>query len=401
MNILNNKKILLGITGSIAAYKSAVLCRLLKKDGAQIKIVMTEAAKEFITPLTMETISENHVYCDMFCKDRLNIAHIDLVRWADLILVAPATADIISRVSAGRACDLLSSTILAKGDIPLFIAPAMNTFMWNNPITQMNITKLKEVINAKIIDPSSGDLACRENGEGRMEEPEKIVSFLKNNLISSKDLTGLNVLITAGGTQEDIDPVRYITNRSSGKMGYCLAIEAANRGANVTLISAPTNLAKPNVLHLYNVRTASQMYEKLIELWKQQDIIIMAAAVADFSPEKQKEKIKRGNIDELVIKFNKNPDILATIGKLKGVEIKPKLIGFALESNKLKEEAIKKLKNKNCDVIIGNLADSSLELDTNKVTLYFKEGNEKELPEMDKQKLANLIWSELKNSDII
>lgn len=395
MSGLVNKNILLGVCGSIAAYKAVYLTRLLMKEGTNVKIVMTEAATKFVTPLTFETLTRNKVYISMFEKESYEIDHIALNQWADIIVVAPATADLIARISCGRAEDLLSSLILAKEDTPLILAPGMNTKMWKNPITQRNINTIKQFLKAKVIEPKEGELACKEEGVGRMAEPDEILSYLKEFVTRKNLLKGLKILVTAGPTQEDIDPIRFITNRSSGKMGYSIAEKGVELGATVTLITGPTNLTPPSVHDLFYIRTARELYDKVISIWQNFDVIIMAAAVLDFSPIPFPHKLKKENLEELTITLKRNPDILKTIGELKGDREKPVLVGFSLESEELEKNSLQKLKEKNCDIIIGNWASEALGKDTNRVTIYKKDLTKIELPELVKSEVAEKILLEI------
>ncbi|NLT94993.1 MAG: bifunctional phosphopantothenoylcysteine decarboxylase/phosphopantothenate--cysteine ligase CoaBC [Clostridia bacterium] len=390
--MLSNKTVVVGVTGGIAAYKAAEVVSRLKKLGAQVHCIMTEGAQAFLTPLTLRTLSGNPVMTDMFKEPvKWNVEHVAIADLADFFLIAPATANIIGKIASGIADDFLTTAVMAtKGKV--ILAPAMNVNMYNNPIVQSNIQKLKQ-LGYFFIGPDEGNLACGYSGKGRMKEPEEIVDFLLR--LEKKDLSGKNILITAGPTREPIDPVRYITNRSSGKMGYALAQCAQRRGARVTLVSGPTNLDKPQGVDFISVETAEQMFNVVKELFEKHDIIIKSAAVADYRPQSYSSlKIKKSETD-MQIKLERNPDILSFLGKNKGNRI---LVGFAAETNDLKENAQKKLLNKNVDLIVANdvtAQGAGFESDTNKVTLYFKDGAEKDIPLLTKEKIADIILDEV------
>ena len=378
-----NKKIVLGVTGGIAAYKSAELIRILRKAGCEVKVVMTESAKEFITPLTLETLSGNPVYCDMFQSRNLPATHhISLARWADMILIVPATANFIARLSHGLANDLLS-TICLSTESQIILAPAMNKSMWQNKMTQKNVAMLKEH-HYKIIGPAAGEQACGENGLGRMVEPADIM----NQLFSSGILSGKKVLITAGPTREKIDPVRFIGNFSSGKMGFSLANAAKAAGAEVVLIAGPVHLDTPDQIKRINVISAIEMNDAVMKEIDNVDIFISTAAVADYGikkPSVQKMKRKEASIK---LELTQNPDILRSIAQL---ENRPFVVGFAAESDDLINNAKIKLKEKQCDMIVANLinqAEYGINSDYNKTAvLYGDQVIEK--PLMKKQLLAN------------
>ncbi|MGI6224908.1 MAG: bifunctional phosphopantothenoylcysteine decarboxylase/phosphopantothenate--cysteine ligase CoaBC [Peptococcales bacterium] len=390
--MFTNKTIVVGVTGGIAAYKSAEIVSRLKKTGANVHCIMTEGAQAFLTPLTLRTLSGNPVVVNMFEEPkRWNVEHVALAEKADIFLIAPATANIIGKLAHGIADDFLSTTVLATCG-KVILAPAMNVNMYNNSIVQENIAKLKSR-GYHFIGPDEGNLACGDIGKGKMTEPEKIVEFLLG--FFRQDFIGHNILVTAGPTREPIDPVRYLTNRSSGKMGYALARCAQLRGANVTLISGPTNLEKPPGVTLISVETANDMFAEVKKHFSQQDIIIKSAAVADYRPHSyQPIKIKK-NDEDLVIPLLRNPDILSFLGENKGNRI---LVGFAAETNDLKENAQKKLIKKNLDFIVANdvtAKDAGFGYDTNKVTLYFQDGSQKELPLLSKDDVANFILDEV------
>jgi len=374
--VLKNKKIIIGITGSIAAYKAPFLVRLLKKEGAYVKIIMTEAAKDFVTPLTLSTLSENPVLSEFFDrKDGTWQSHIELGTWADVYLIAPITATTLGKMANGIADNLLVATYLAA-KCPVFFAPAMDIDMLAHPTTKINIQKLQSFGNT-IIEPAEGELASGLCGAGRMQEPENIVNILKLYFQKKKDFSGERVLISAGPTYEAIDPVRFIGNNSSGYMGYALANEFANRGAKVELISGPVSIEINHInINLTKVTSANEMYNACISVFPKTDIAIMAAAVADYTPVMpEKKKIKK-KMSELSIKLKRTQDILAELGKQK--KQGQILVGFALETDNELDNAQKKLKNKNLDIIVLNsLKDkgAGFGYTTNKVTISDKQGN--------------------------
>ena len=350
-----NKHILLGVSGGIAAYKSAELVRLLKKQGAEVRVVMTKSALQFISPLTFQALSGNPVHSELLDTDAENaMGHIQLARWADVLIIAPATANIIAKLSHGLADDLLSTLYLAA-TCTVYVAPAMNQAMWHKVVTQENIEKLQRH-GVLVIGPEQGDQACGESGFGRLSEPADIckhlMDALDNQLLSpSQCLQGLNVLISAGPTREPLDPVRYLTNRSSGKMGYALAQAALNAGAKVTLVSGPVSLLAPKNVQLIKVETAKQMYEAVISRAGENAVYIGAAAVADYSPViMQAEKIKKQDEQSSLI-LRKNKDILADVAKLNK---HPFTVGFAAETHNLEVYAKDKLARKNIDMIAAN-----------------------------------------------
>jgi len=387
---LANKQILLGITGGIAAYKSAELCRLLIKAGAEVRVVMTPAACEFITPLTMQALSGNRVHTELLDEEaEAAMGHIELARWADLILVTPASANFIARLAHGEANDLLSTICLAT-TAPIALAPAMNQAMWKNQNTQNNLAALEthEAKNFHILGPADGEQACGESGPGRMLEPSQLLEQTAE-LFQTGALAGLSVCITAGPTREAIDPVRYISNHSSGKMGYALASAAAEAGAKVTLISGPVNLFPPPHVEIVNVESAEQMLQAATE--KSCDIFIGVAAVADYRPQQSaSNKIKKTE-DNLQLELVKNPDILASIAAQKA---KPFCVGFAAETENLKANALAKLKNKNIDLVIANHATETFNSDEASVNAYWHNGEKtfaQERKEIVARKLILLI----------
>ena len=347
---LSNKKILLCVTGGIAAYKTAELTRLFKKNLAEVRIIMTKSAQEFVTPLTLQAVSGNQVHYSLLDEEaELGMGHIELAKWADVILIAPCTAESMSRLAQGRANDLMSAVILAS-DAQLFIAPAMNVKMWEDKVTQMNLATLKSK-DVLFIGPDSGEQACGDIGEGRMSEPDFIASKIAESFTSSL-LNGKRILITAGPTKEAIDPVRYLTNKSSGKMGYALAEAAYLAGADVSLVSGPVNIIPFNGIKLININTADEMLAEVKALTDQIDIFIGCAAVADYKPVIfEKLKIKKTDDEEISLKLIKNPDILQYASDHMTDKL---VIGFSAETDNVIENAKIKLLKKNLDMIICN-----------------------------------------------
>lgn len=389
ITIFHNKKILLGVTGGIAAFKSADLTHKLRHAGAEVKVVMTPGACEFITPLTFQALSGNKVYTEIFdSESQTGMEHIDLARWADIILIAPATANCIAKLAQGLADDLLTTLCLASNK-QIFVAPAMNQQMWNNSITQANIESLRNH-NFQILGPAEGMQACGDIGPGRMLEVEDILKCLTGFFETQGLLKGQKVLITAGPTREQVDPVRYISNNSSGKMGYALAQSAANAGAEVIVISGPTSIPRPSNVSFIDVTTAKEMYTRVGEQISNQTIFISAAAVADYRPLDPKElKIKK--VDTfLSLELEKTEDILGSIASLP----KPPItIGFAAETNNLLENAKQKLLSKKIDAIIANPVGSNqgFDRDDNQATMIFKDGTSIVFPLMSKSQLADKI----------
>jgi len=377
MKNLLNKKILLIICGGISAYKSLELIRLLKKSNAEIKTILTKSAKEFVTPLSITSLSQNKVYDDLFnVENETEMDHISLSRWADVIIIAPTTANTISKLAKGTSDDLASTVVLASNK-QIFLAPAMNVRMWEHPSTQENINILRKY-NYRIIGPEIGDMACGEYGEGKMSEPETIFNEIKNFLSNQIKNKKIKALVTAGPTKEYIDPVRYISNNSSGKQGYEIAKSLSNRGFDTTLISGPTNLKISENINLIKVETAEEMF-KATQKNLPTDIAIFSAAVADFKViEKNSHKIKKEN--KLTINLEKNIDILNYVSNHNSM--RPKLvIGFAAETNELDKNASKKLRDKNCDWIIANDVsknDRGINSDYNEVVIYYKNKDKKD-----------------------
>lgn len=388
------KNILLGVTGGIAAYKSANIVSMLKKKGYNVKVIMSENATKIITPLTLETLSKERVYVDMWDKTpHFEVEHISLAEWADVVLVAPATYNIVGKVANGIADDMLS-TVISATTKPVFFALAMNVNMYNNPILKENINKLKKY-GYKFIDSDEGFLACNVNAKGRLKDEKEIVKIIEDHFQEEeldRYLTGKTVLITAGRTEEAIDPVRYISNRSSGQMGYSLAIAARKLGAEVILVSGPTELSQPEGLKKFiKVRSAQEMYEATIKEFPEVDIAIACAAVADYKPKNYStEKIKKKD-GEMTIVLDRNPDILFEMGKLKDKQF---LIGFAAETENIIENAIGKLKRKNLNMIVANNA-SNMQKTTNQIRIIKSENSIKEIPEKEKSQLAFDILREI------
>ncbi|WP_304943895.1 bifunctional phosphopantothenoylcysteine decarboxylase/phosphopantothenate--cysteine ligase CoaBC, partial [Vallitalea guaymasensis] len=381
-----------GVSGGIAVYKVCDLVSKLKKLNADVHVIMTKSATEFVAPLTFESLSSQPVIVDMFAKIvKWDIEHIALAKAADLFLVAPATANIIGKIANGIADDMLSTTIMAT-KAPKIIAPAMNTNMYENPIVQDNIKKLKNY-GYKFIKPDSGRLACGDLGIGKLANVDTIIESITMNLIEDKPLAGQKILITAGPTREALDPVRYMTNHSSGKMGYAIAEAAAVKGAEVTLISGPVTLEKPNNLKKYiQIESAEEMFTAVKDNLKDQNIIIKSAAVADYRPEVYVDKKIKKSDEDFKLTLTRNPDILKWIGMHKTPE--QLIVGFAAETNDVMENGISKLKKKNIDMIIVNdvtRADAGFGTDTNCVTLIDKKGNKKTYPVMPKKQLAHSI----------
>ena len=386
---LSNKRILLCVTGGIAAYKTAELTRLFKKNGAEVRIIMTQSAQEFVTPLTLQAVSGNQIHYSLLDEEaELGMGHIELAKWADVILIAPCTAESLARLAQGRANDLMSAVILAS-DAQLFIAPAMNVKMWEDKVTQKNLEtlKLKDVL---FIGPDSGEQACGDIGEGRMSEPDFIALQIAKSFTSSV-FNGKKILITAGPTKEAIDPVRYLTNNSSGKMGYALAEVAYLSGAEVNLISGPVNIKPIEGVKLININTADEMLNEVKALIANTDIFIGCAAVADFKPiDFHKSKIKKDHNDEMSLKLIKNPDILQYASD----HMKEKLvIGFSAETDNVIENAKTKLLKKNLNMIICNDVsnkDIGFDSDDNEVHLITHDDVVK-LTKTSKLKIAKQI----------
>jgi phosphopantothenoylcysteine decarboxylase / phosphopantothenate---cysteine ligase len=387
--LLEGKKILIGITGSIAAYKIPFLVRLLVKEGAEVKVVMTQSAFDFVTPLTLSTLTHSPVLSVPFnSADGSWNSHVDWGNWADIYLIAPASANTIAKMANGITDNLLTAIYLAA-KCPVYFAPAMDVDMYQHPSTQANIERLQTFGN-KLISPQVGELASGLSGPGRLEEPEVILNILVAHFNQVVTLKEKNVLITAGPTYEAIDPVRYLGNHSSGKMGFALAEEAASRGANVTLISGPSDIRIMNPhINLVNVLSAEQMYEECHAAFRKSDITIMAAAVADYKPIKVSESKIKKTEQNLVLELESTKDILKSLGELKvSSQI---LVGFALETENTEQNALKKLKEKNLDMVVLNspsVSGSGFGYDTNKVTIFGKNGDKEEFTLRSKREVA-------------
>ena len=390
MNNIENKKILLIICGGISAYKSLEIIRLLKKRGAIVKSILTKSAKKFVTPLSVVSLSQEKVYDDLFShENESEMDHISLSRWSDLILVAPVTANTISKLSAGSSDDLASTVILASNK-EVFLVPAMNVRMWEHPSTEENLQKLK-TFGYQVIGPEIGDMACGEYGEGKMTEPQDVISSLEQYFYSLKKNKKFKALVTAGPTHEYIDPVRYISNRSSGKQGYEIAKSLKKNGFETTLIAGPTNLDLIPGINQINVNSAEEMFNAVLDCLPT-DVAIFSAAVSDFKI-KNKEKYKIKKRESMNLSLEKNIDILSHISKHNS--LRPKMvIGFAAETNNLTEYAKKKLSEKNCDWIIANdVSNPSIgfESDFNEVSIFYKNMKYEKLPKMKKSLLAEKI----------
>ncbi|KIO62478.1 bifunctional phosphopantothenoylcysteine decarboxylase/phosphopantothenate--cysteine ligase CoaBC [Caldifermentibacillus hisashii] len=389
------KKVLLCVSGGIAAYKAVQLTSKLTQNGFDVKVMMTGNATKFVMPLSFQAISRNDVYTDTFDeKDPAKIAHIDLADWPDVIVIAPATANIIGKLANGIADDMVSTTLLAT-EKPVFIAPAMNVHMYNHPVVQENIARLKS-FGYHFIEPSEGYLACGYVGKGRLEEPEIIVEHVKTFFVQNKQqfLRGKTVLISAGPTREKIDPVRYLSNYSSGKMGYAIAEVAQYLGANVILISGPVSLEVPVGVQIIRVESAEEMYEAVLQYFDGADIVIKSAAVSDYRPKKIFQQKMKKQSQELVIELERTVDILAELGKRKKAQF---LIGFAAETNHVEEYAKQKLQSKNADMIVANNVmqeGAGFGTDTNIVTFYKANNEKKQLPKLTKHEVAYEILKE-------
>ena len=393
--MLKGKKIVLGVTGGIAVYKAVDLVSRLRKQGCQVRVVMTEHAQQFVTPLTFKEISGNQVAVSMWSGNQeFNVEHIALANWADAFVVAPATANIIAKMAYGLADDLLSTTLLAA-QAPIVVCPDMNTGMYENAATQENIATLQGR-GVTVMPPAVGKLACGTSGAGRLPEPQEIVEFLSAFFAKREgDLRGLKVLVTAAGTREPIDPVRYVGNRSSGKMGYAVAQMAAERGAEVLLVSGPSALPIPANVKAVKVETTNEMLEACLAAYDDVDIVVKAAAVADYRPrDVADQKIKKKTDDALTVVMDKNPDILKTLGGKKTHQV---LVGFAAETQNLLENARDKVVKKNLDMIVANdvtAAGAGFNADTNIVKFLFANGEVRSLEQMPKVDVANCILDE-------
>ena len=399
--MLEGKKIALGVTGGIAVYKVVTLVSHLVQAGAQVRVVMTEEATHLVTPLLFKEISGAPVAVDMWAGNQeFNVEHVAIGRWCDVMVVAPATANIIGKMANGISDDLLSTTLMAC-DKPKIICPAMNTNMLNNPAVVRNLDTLRQ--DGVIIMPSSaGHLACGVNGAGRLPEPDDILAFIENFFARQDgDLKGYRILVTAGGTREAIDPVRFIGNRSSGKMGYAIARDAAKRGADVVLISGPTALQPPKNVQFMRVESTQEMLDAVLSVYEGVDVVIKAAAVADYKPHHtEAQKIKK-NDEQLVLALDKNPDILKILGQRKKNQF---LVGFAAETQNLLENAAAKVKKKNLDMIVANdvtMKGAGFSTDTNVVKLLYPDGRIESLGLMSKEDVGNHILDIVKEKAVV
>jgi phosphopantothenoylcysteine decarboxylase / phosphopantothenate---cysteine ligase len=396
---MEKKKVLLAVTGGIAAYKAATVASKLYQSGYEVKVILTESAQKFITPLTFQTLTRQAVFTDTFEeKDPSVVSHIEIADWADLVLIAPATANAIGKLANGIADDMLTTTLLAtKADV--LIAPAMNVNMFNHPAVKKNMETLASY-GWRFIEPNEGLLACGWIGKGRLAEPEELldsvhVYFQEKNEESSLTLSGKKVMVTAGPTREELDPVRYFTNHSSGKMGYAIAAAAKKLGADVTLVTGPTSLEVPSGIKVERVTSAKEMFDQALSLYTEQDVVIKCAAVADYTPVTvHSNKFKKKN-DTWTIELKKTDDILQALGERKEHQI---LVGFAAETENLEDYAKDKLKRKNLDMVVGNDVSkegSGFGSDTNEIIMIKKDGSVRPLPILSKEKAAREILEEV------
>jgi len=388
--MLQGKCVVLGVTGGIAVYKAVELLRLMIKAGADVHVIMTRSAQEFVTPLTFQTLSGNPVHTELFnLIQEQDIGHISLADSADLVLIAPATANFVGKVANGIADDLLSTTVMATRAKVLFV-PAMNTNMWENPLYRENQKHLEE-LGYHFVEPAYGELACGWQGQGKMPDPQVIFNSA-HALVGSQDFAGKTFLVTAGPTREEIDPVRFLSNYSSGKMGFAIARAARDRGARVILVSGPVHLADPKGVETIHVTSAQEMYREVMEKVSEADVVIKAAAVADFRPvERGEQKTKKGDAETMAIALQRNPDILAELGQQKGSRV---LVGFAAETEKLLRHAREKLQKKNLDILVANDVTqdgAGFDGETNIVRLLTPDGKTEELPLMTKNEVAERL----------
>ena len=392
--MLQGKTIVLGVSGGIACYKAAALASMLVKQHADVQVIMTAHATEFVAPLTFEQLTGNRALVDTFDRNfERKVAHVSVADRADLVLIAPATANVLAKLANGLADDMLTTTVLAC-DCPKAAAPAMNTRMYENPVTQDNLNRLRHY-GWEVVEPGTGHLACGAEGKGRLPEPEELLEVCLHALAHEKDLAGKRVLVTAGPTQEDLDPVRYLTNRSSGKMGYAIARAAARRGAEVTLVSGPVSLAAPKYVSLVPIRSAQEMYEAVMAAAPRADIVIKAAAVADYRPAAVADNKLKKKDGELSIPLERTKDILAALGESK----RPGqfLCGFSMETENMLENSRKKLEKKHLDLIAANnvkVAGAGFAVDTNVLTLIAPD-DMKELPLLSKDAAADALLDEI------
>ncbi|MBO0959166.1 bifunctional phosphopantothenoylcysteine decarboxylase/phosphopantothenate--cysteine ligase CoaBC [Neobacillus sp. MM2021_6] len=391
-----DKKILLCVTGGIAVYKAAALTSKLVQAGAQVKVILSESAEKFVTPLTFQALSRHEVFTNTFDeKNPQVIAHIDLADWADLILVAPATANTIAKLAGGIADNMITTTLLAA-TAPVWIAPAMNVHMYDHPAVKKNLAILAEY-GYQFIEPSEGYLACGYVGKGRLEEPERVVELIQASFVKNepKSLTGKTVVVTAGPTREKIDPVRFISNHSTGKMGYALAEEAKKQGAHVVLVSGPVQIAAPAGVELIRVESAEEMFHAVMGYYEKADVVIKTAAVADYRPKISYDQKVKKQAGDAIIELERTKDILFELGQRKKKQL---LVGFAAETENLEEYAREKLTKKNADIIVANnvkTAGAGFGTDTNIVTLFERSGAVKELPILSKIEVAKRIIEEI------
>ncbi|MCU9813731.1 MULTISPECIES: bifunctional phosphopantothenoylcysteine decarboxylase/phosphopantothenate--cysteine ligase CoaBC [Paraclostridium] len=394
--MLKDKTVVIGVCGGIAVYKACDLVSKLKKTGVNVHVIMTKSATEFVAPLTFQTLSQNYVVEDMFESPKTwDVEHISLAKKADVFVLAPATANVIGKVANGIADDMLTTTIMAT-KAKVLIAPAMNTNMYENPVVQRNIQTLKD-LDYKFVEPESGRLACGDIGSGKLASVDTIFNSIIELLEIKKDLEGTSMIITAGPTVESIDPVRYITNRSTGKMGYSIAKKAIERGADVTLVSGPTNIVPPqNLKKFIQIESAEDMYNAVLENMDENQVIIKSAAVADYRPKEYSDnKIKKSD-DDLSIRLDRTKDIALELGKIKNNKI---LVGFAAETNDLLENAKNKIQKKNLDFIVANdltQDGAGFGVDTNIVKVIDREGVVQEHPKMKKEEVADVILDKIK-----
>lgn len=388
--MLTGKTVILGVTGSIAAYKAASLCSMLVRNHCSVHVIMTKNAENFIHPLTFETLTKHKCLTDTFDRNfRYEVEHVSLGKLADFALVAPASANIIGKMANGIADDMLSTTLLACR-CPVAVAPAMNTAMYENPAVQENLRRLREY-GVKVIEPDSGRLACGDEGKGKLPSEDFLFSCIAQEIQCEKDLQGRKILVTAGPTRESLDPVRFLTNRSTGKMGYAIARAASLRGAEVTLVSGPVSIREPDFVRTIRTETAQEMYQAVMAEKESQDAFILSAAVADYAPERfSEQKIKKSE-DSLVLPLRKTRDILEALGREKKAD--QVLCGFAMETENLLENATEKLKRKNADLICANCLlteGAGFASDTNVLTMLTKDGAQP-LPKMSKDECAHAI----------
>lgn len=392
--MLDGKKILVGISGGIAAYKAAEVVSRLRKLGVTVYVAMTKGATEFIAPLTLRSLSANPVYVEMFDEPKVwNVEHIALAEAVDAVLVAPATANLLAKMAVGIADDFLSTVLLAT-KAPIFVAPAMNHAMYHHPATQANLARLRDR-NVHILGPATGFQACGTEGDGRMSEPIDLVEVLQAYFINSGILKGKKALVTAGGTQEPLDPVRYLGNRSSGRMGFAVAEALRNAGAETILISAPTDLPTPAGVKRIPVRTALEMYDAVMKEFAEVDIVVKAAAVADYRPKAASEQKIKKQASTFQVELVPNPDILAELGKKKTKQL---LVGFAAETENLIQHAVDKMRRKNVDMLVANdvtRPGAGFGSPTNIVSFLFPDGRRVDLPQMKKQEVARHLVQEI------